>query len=228
MVAVEQFSGNDTPWEAFNERELARAEGMPVNKRRHEWLAGRYAAKVALRSWQTFDRVDELSAITIENSNRACNKGQPVASIKEAYVSISHSWDVAVAVVSAAPVGVDVEKLRAFSPAAEDMAFTASEKGRDSIISPGGERRWLTLAWCFKEAFMKAHGRGVFGWFHDLELQRIDQEGRLTWKSSPRLHRQLGRAMGLAGYGVAVDGYGVVVVGTPISPLTVGLAGGAR
>ena len=211
----------------LSEAERARLTGLRIAKRRREWLAGRLAAKDALArlrlggSAQTAD----LAAIAVGSRDKENGRGQPVAGDGE-YVSISHSHGYAAAVASHRPVGVDIERVRLLSVSAQEVAFTARERERAFGAAGRLEEARQTIVWTFKEAFMKAHGQGVFGAFADLELEDVAIDGRLSWRVSPDLTRRLGveEWSSWCGFSDLGGDYALSVVGRHpcVAPQTVG------
>ncbi|NHZ44241.1 4'-phosphopantetheinyl transferase family protein [Massilia aquatica] len=198
----------------FGNAERERLHGLRLAKRRREWMAGRVSAKAALQHLHAQSGAESpLHALVIGNSSAEHNRGQPQAA--GGHVSISHSQGYAVAAASAYPVGIDIERVRPFPDAAREMAFTAHE----SRLSAAGGDAVLTAVWAFKEAFMKAHGKSIFGWFADIELEAIGGDGRLSWRLSPRLLAQLPGSQGtqLSGYGALIGDYALALVGQCVS-----------
>ncbi|NHZ38062.1 4'-phosphopantetheinyl transferase family protein [Massilia rubra] len=198
----------------FGNTERERLHGLRLAKRRREWMAGRVAAKAALQHLHAQAGAESpLHALVIGNSSAEHNRGQPEAA--GAHVSISHSHGYAVAAASAYPVGIDIERVRPFPDAAREMAFTAHELR----VSAAGGDAVRTAVWAFKEAFMKAHGKSIFGWFADIELEATGCDGRLSWRVSPRLVAQLPSSQGsqLSGYGGLIGDYALALVGQCVS-----------
>jgi 4'-phosphopantetheinyl transferase EntD len=213
----------------FGAEERARIAGFAVAKRRREWAAGRLAAKDAVARLRRGPSTEadgiapadlaadlaaaELAAIVVGSREDEPHRGQPVAGAGE-HVSISHSHGLAVAVASRSPVGVDVERVRPFPAPARESAFTERERRRVEGAPAPVEEAHHTVVWTFKEAFMKAHGLGVFGAFADLELEDVALDGRLSWRLSPDLARRLGEdGPGWCGFAELDGGYAISVVG---------------
>lgn len=77
------------------------------------------------------------------------------------FFSLSHSGDYAMAAVSGAEVGCDVERLRAVKPGLAERFFCPEEA--EYIASLPGEegRRLFFRCWTLKESFLKATGLGL-------------------------------------------------------------------
>jgi phosphopantetheine--protein transferase-like protein len=130
------------------------------------------------------------------------------------------------------PVGIDIERVRPFSGTVREMMLTPGERERLAGLSPEAADERHTLAWAFKEAFMKAHGLGVFGSFADLELGDVQArdgtgERRLSWNVSPELSRRLPVAgwQDWQGFSRIMDGYVLCLVGRHAHAPASGLRG---
>jgi enterobactin synthetase component D len=140
-----------------------------VPKRQAEYLAGRFCAADALR---------ELGAATLVSSAPDRSPRWPAGVVG----SISHAVDEAMAVVASQrdlfSVGIDIEQM--IDPVMlEQIAPTvlAAEEWtcRPALWSP---ERFVTLAFCVKEALYKAHYpvQGRFFEFLDAQLIAIDAD----------------------------------------------------
>ena len=133
-------------------------------KKQIEWMAGRYAAKQLAR--QFINGQPSLDSTHV--AYRA--KGAPyLVSDPSLPLSISHSWDYAVAGLGLRPtqvLGLDLEKIR---PESRNTllrtAFTAREADALQIMDDED----LFLRWTAKEAYLKYIGQG----FHE-SLKRIE------------------------------------------------------
>jgi 4'-phosphopantetheinyl transferase len=220
----------------FAPAELDHMDGLLIEKRRNEWMAGRLAAKLALRRLRRnlHGTAPALADIRIANRPDGPHRGQPVAAEGE-HVGISHSHSYAAAVAGTLPVGIDIERVRPFSVTVREMMLTPGERERLAGLSPEAADERHTLAWAFKEAFMKAHGLGVFGSFADLELRDVRTrdgtgERRLSWSVSPELSRRLPVAgwQDWQGFSQVMDGYVLCLVGRHARAAASGLRGMAE
>jgi 4'-phosphopantetheinyl transferase EntD len=199
----------------FDAEDIALMRNMGLEKRCVQWCAGRVAAKSALQRFcgGRGDAAANLAAIKIRNVEAGPHRGQP-RSNTAGCVSISHSGRWAVAVADHRNVGVDVERIQAFGLALRDMATTRRER---EWIGAAGEREAdlrTTLVWSFKEAFLKAHGLGVFGRFKDVELTGMDADGKVAWSVSESLGPALRRLVpgSLTGFAERMDDHVLAVV----------------
>ncbi len=146
--------------------ELAALEKFTTIKRRKQWLGGRLAAKTALlrkdggglTDWEIVNEKDgRPGAIFIPDPGRA------------APISISHSHNLACALVADHPCGIDVELIsgRPRRLAPRFSAPTENEIIKDLDPEPG-----CTLLWCAKESLRK--GVRPMPGFFDLELIKLE------------------------------------------------------
>ena len=158
-VACAMVLSDETALENCMSRVLSPFEAVlaeaPSNapRRRHELVAGRLAAKLA------------LSQITSVPDPRTVSilpgvLGQPVvsgANLANFGVSISHSGFAAVATAfpEACPVGLDIEEIRPENTLALRKYATVEEFSRLREYLEGDETMPLTALWCAKEAMSK-------------------------------------------------------------------------
>ncbi|MCW5828217.1 MAG: SDR family NAD(P)-dependent oxidoreductase [Deltaproteobacteria bacterium] len=133
---------------------------MTFEKRRLEWLAGRLAARQALKGFGT------SSDVTV----KADDSGEPrfAGPLGDKYgLTISHSNIWATAIVwerkgqlgEERHVGVDIERTGDRSEAFLEDNFSAAE--RAALPSNGLRSETATLIWSFKESALKALGTGL-------------------------------------------------------------------
>lgn len=132
-------------------RELKTYEGFKVEKRRREWLGGRYALKKLASGFFIFDIKQ------IEVRNRA--SGQPSLGVPcgcNLPVSITHSGDFAAAAIatSGMGIGVDMEVIEPHSTAWMNQSFCPEELSSTAPV-------FLTELWAKKEAVLKFMGVGL-------------------------------------------------------------------
>jgi acyl transferase domain-containing protein/phosphopantetheinyl transferase (holo-ACP synthase) len=152
-----------------------------LQKRKREWLAGRIAAKDAIRTLIMKHHQIELCPADIEILHD--DHGKPIANgwwkEKIGYapqVSIAHADRQAVALAGLPDdqfhPGVDTEPVRSRGPAFEGMAFTKDEMAK--IESTGADERESTIThfWCAKEALAKS--LSAIGTPHPQELEVVD------------------------------------------------------
>ena len=144
-----------------------------VEKRRHEWLLGRCAAKEAVRS--LLEENLELHLPLEEIEIVPDPYGRPLVSIAPARaatvrerfhpaLSIAHSHGTALALAARGPktrVGVDLEGLVHRREDFEAVAFSPDERSLLAVLPQELRQEWALRMWCAKEAVGKALGRGL-------------------------------------------------------------------
>ncbi|MBI4656106.1 MAG: 4'-phosphopantetheinyl transferase superfamily protein [Elusimicrobia bacterium] len=148
--------------EILSEKELAKYNSFRIEKRKREWLGGRFAAKSAIwdRSQKSEVRDQKLRDIEITRDKY----GRPIyqtqnskLKIQNFLLSISHSGKYAVAAAKNSGcnfLGIDIEKTEQRHPLWEKDYFHETE-----ILSNAPE--FLTELWTKKEALLKALGLGM-------------------------------------------------------------------
>ena len=138
-----------------------------VEKRRHEWLLGRCAAKQAVQSLLERNLNLHLSPTDIEIVPDAY--GRPLVSVAPPFrdrpsLSIAHSQGTAVALAVLDPqtrVGIDLESLTHRRQDFEAIAFSPDERSLLAALPGDLRQEWALRMWCAKEAVGKALGRGL-------------------------------------------------------------------
>jgi NAD(P)-dependent dehydrogenase (short-subunit alcohol dehydrogenase family)/4'-phosphopantetheinyl transferase EntD/acyl carrier protein len=165
------------------ELEILQARGTP--KRQAERIAGRVAAKRAIRALTGAEFAD----ITLAN----LESGQPIATIlgqPGPAVSISHSGELAVAVARrGGRIGLDLERIAERHPAFAQDWFTAGER---ALL--GDDPALLTAGWTVKEAVLKALGTGMALSPREVEITLLtDERAEVALRGSvARKHLELG------------------------------------
>ena len=145
------------------------------------WLLGRIAAKDAVRT-RAF--ASETTIFPSEVTVLPDASGRPVVHGRFAgtHVSLAHKDGVgAVAIASAGPCGIDVERVEPRSDRFVALACTEPERALIAA-QPSGERDlWVTRLWCAKEAVAKARGTGLEFQPKGIEVTRLDADGSAAW-----------------------------------------------
>jgi phosphopantetheinyl transferase len=177
-------SDGGVSWESLahfvlGQEERPQWDRLTAPKRRREWLAGRVAAKDAIRRLLLATRGVSIFpadiAIVPEANGRPRAEGKALSGLGLS-ISIAHTDGVAVAIAAALEggVGIDVERVDRRRGEYERAAFSADEV---RLLGPETdlERRERSLRlWCAKEAVAKALGRGLMGSPLNLEARRVD------------------------------------------------------
>lgn len=158
-VDLQSVSGLST---LFTDAETERASGFRVLKKQAEWLCGRLAVK------QAAAEVLSVSprGVTVDTEP----EGAPfLADHSATHISISHSGDHAVAVVSTRKerrVAVDLEQVEAGRmPHVARVAFTPREIAE---LNGASDAEWYRR-WTLKEAYLKYIAKG----FHE-SLKKVE------------------------------------------------------
>ena len=161
----------------LNAGERIAYETLNPRAQRHS-LLGRVAVKDAVRrhAWEQGHGPifpGELS-VTNDATGRPGVQGPGTDGVS---ISLAHTEAAGVAIVGRGePVGIDIE---AVSPRPESFETTALTAAERSILAPllaEDRDRWLTAAWCAKEAAAKAAGTGLAVRPGDFPLVAVDDE----------------------------------------------------
>jgi phosphopantetheinyl transferase (holo-ACP synthase) len=150
--------------EPFLQRWLSAAErqhydGLQHDKRRRDWLAGRFAAKACLRFLPVLEESAPAQIAIVADDNGVPHVEAPGLAPDAVLVTIAHSWDRAVAAAAEGlALGVDVERatrdiegIAAQFCAEEEAALIADHAGL-------GRQEALMTIWVAKEAALKVIG----------------------------------------------------------------------
>jgi phosphopantetheine--protein transferase-like protein len=155
-----------------------------LNPRRQiEWLAGRIAAKDAVRSALWERGAQAVFPIEVEIVDEPSGRPNVVsARATDLAVSIAHKRGIAVALLGrgrgCAP-GVDVERVEPRDAGFERTAFGEAERALLERIAAGGSDarlEWIARFWAAKEALAKARGSGLGGAPGRFPIERVDGE----------------------------------------------------
>jgi phosphopantetheinyl transferase len=141
--------------EGFSKAEVSLMESHRHPMRRASWVAGRLAARRALRSWCQ-RRSEPFSKIQILRRE----SGEPrIVGYPDLHVSITHSGNLAVAVVGERQLGIDLEQLDVRPDSLVRFFFSPSEQEWIRQIPSESSLR-CNLLWTRKEAVSKLLGKG--------------------------------------------------------------------
>jgi phosphopantetheinyl transferase/acyl carrier protein len=146
-----------------------------VEKRRHEWLLGRCAAKQAVQSVLERNLDLHLSPTDIEIVLFFNYRGGPPAPAPA--LSIAHSQGTAVALAVLDPharVGIDLESLSHRREDFQTIAFSSDERSLLAALPPDWRQEWALRMWCAKEAVGKALGRGLSAGLLAFHITRVE------------------------------------------------------
>ncbi len=142
--------------------EKERLEGFRFDKRRRDWLLGRWAAKIALLG---------ISGLSRRNIRRfeidSAPNGAPMPRLDgwpyPVGLSLSHSHDRGFSAVSRGTtvLGCDIELVEPRSEVFVETYFTASERVHVEDASPSFRDSLVTKIWSAKESTLKALHTGL-------------------------------------------------------------------
>jgi phosphopantetheinyl transferase len=155
---------------------------LAAEARRADWLAGRLAAKLAVR--RALGSAVELAEVSVAYAPG----GRPLAVyrahvLRDLWLTISHSRGVGLAGVSCdgSPIGVDLEHSTAWFQGLAYYAMGAAERARLAAnASPAAD----LMSWTLKEAALKALGSGLR--IHprrvEIEASYAADAGQAAWR----------------------------------------------
>lgn len=148
------------PEEFLNKRELETYKAFKIDKRKREWLGGRYALKKLACDFFNFD----IKYMEVKN----LPSGQPVLLVPggtKLPVSITHSGTYAAAAIALTgqAIGLDIEIIEQRSPAWIKQCFDKREISSKSAP-------FLTELWAKKESILKLLQIGLVVPAKDIEI----------------------------------------------------------
>lgn len=194
-------------WLTSDER--ARLDGFRFEKRRRDWLLGRWAAKVALQaitglSHRDIARFEIASATDGAPLPRLDNRPYPVA------LSLSHSNNRALAAVmqAATPLGCDLELVESRGPGFVETYFTTAECEAVERANPEDRDTLITVIWSAKESALKALRHGLRVDTRSVEVSADGEIATADWNSA----RVFASDEGTFGCWWRVDGSSILTV----------------
>lgn len=185
----------------LSEEELLRFRDFPVEKRRHTFLNGRRAAKLALG--ELLEGVDPR-----EIRISAGVFTQPVVEHPgrtRLCVSLSHTHAAAAAVAfpEAHPIGIDVEEVHSGRAATMATQFTEAERGLLPDL-PLDLEVAHTLLWTLKEGLSKVLRCGMMAPFPVLEVDHLEVTPPFSACTFGSFHQYKGLALIFPGRALSV------------------------
>ncbi|PYG85773.1 phosphopantetheinyl transferase [Ruminiclostridium sufflavum DSM 19573] len=173
------FTKDENVWSAFSDGEKADQHKFKSPKKRIQWMAGRYAGKMAFvkmaavnDTGSDFKKID-LKQIRILNG---LNSAPYIEGYPGLNISISHSYPYCVAVVSQRRIGVDIENTISEIKSLLGFYYTENEiKELNKLYYPGNDDKacevncLATLYWTRKEAVSKLYRLGMNMDFHEID-----------------------------------------------------------
>jgi 4'-phosphopantetheinyl transferase len=151
-----------TAW--LNEDELQQLQSFRFEKRRKDWLLGRWTAKQLIQS--VFAKENDLSSEQICIKNET--SGAPYSMIKgeklQASLSISHRGNLASTAICTDPnimIGIDLEEIESKSRGFIEDYFTTTEYDYVFALPQKQQALAASLLWSGREAILKALQTGL-------------------------------------------------------------------
>jgi 4'-phosphopantetheinyl transferase len=163
-------------------------ETLRFEKRRQDWLLGRWTAKKALFNLL---KIPPQSISILKSES-----GAPLVAFDvpapPCTLSLSHRAGRALAAVAAGaePIGCDLEWIEPRSAAFLGDYFLESETAFLARVPPGQKDLYANLFWCAKEAVMKARGEGMR--LHPRKIEIAVKEAALSASVLPGEDRFFG------------------------------------
>ncbi len=165
--------------------ERARLDSFRFEKRRRDWLLGRWAAKVALLaitglSYRDIARFEIGSAPDGAPLPRLDNRPCQLA------LSLSHSNNRALAAVmqGTTPLGCDLERVESRGPGFVETYFTTAECEAVERANPEDRDTLITIIWSAKESALKALRHGLRVDTRSVEVSADGKIGATDWHSA--------------------------------------------
>ena len=152
----------------LSEKELARLATLSSEKRRRDWLLGRWTVKRLLQTviWETQHTTVPLDLITVANTADGVPTITSQLPLVDGKFSISLSHSHGQALVTAVakpnwPIGCDIEKIAPRDEAFIDDYFTETEALLVRQVAGKARDVLVTAVWSAKESVLKALHLGL-------------------------------------------------------------------
>jgi 4'-phosphopantetheinyl transferase len=183
MVLDEVSIPGNTNW--LSPGELERYQSFRFDKRKQDWLSGRWVAKKLIFS--LLETENSLSMVDITVGNHPA--GDPFVTVRgeilNGSLSISHRGEKSAAAFTSIPftsIGIDLELIEEKSEGFIEDYFTEGEtKGVMSFEKVENRDLLASLLWSAKEAMLKAHQIGLRIDTRELELEIPSGESCVGW-----------------------------------------------
>lgn len=170
------FAHRDFRQAFLGEDELLRLNRFKALKKQVEWMAGRYAVKQLAHRFLDGRPHPARTQVAYRPRGAPYLPQTPAVAL-----SISHSWDYAVAGLGLRPssiLGLDLERIR---PGSVQTLLRTAFSDREAAGLTLGDSRTLFLRWTAKEAYLKTIGMG----FHESLKQVEILEGAIWHHRRP-------------------------------------------
>ncbi len=177
--------------EFLSPAEQERLAGLRFERRRAEWLLGRWTAKqLVISSWPGLAGAG-LERVSIINRPGGVPEARLDGRALEGCLSISHRDGLAACAWTDQPhaqVGIDLDRVERREESFLSDYFTPAEQAFARVLPEHLRDLWITLAWSAKEAVLKVLGVGL-----RLDTRRVEirnarslfkpEEAEIDWKS---------------------------------------------
>jgi 4'-phosphopantetheinyl transferase len=169
------FSKDKNVWGVFSEIERSIINKYENPKKRIQWMAGRYAGKMAIK--KLLIKADSSDMDNIDVTKISIKNGVNLAPFIEGYpqlnISISHSYPYCLALASKHKIGVDIEKTITIVQPMLKFYYTQDEINEINKLSQLDKKNeansLATLYWTRKEAISKLQREGM-----NMDFRKID------------------------------------------------------
>ena len=180
----EVFGKDKNVWGVFSEVERTIINKYENPKKRIQWMAGRYAGKMAIK--KIFAKGDNTDIANIDATKISIKNGLNSAPFIEGYpqlnISISHSYPYCLTLVSRNRIGVDIENTISIVEPMLKLYYTINEINEINKLiqlnnnNDKSEADFLaTLYWTRKEAISKLQKVGM-----NMDFSKIDTVQEVT------------------------------------------------
>jgi len=163
-----QSAVNGQPTLFLSDSEATRLDTLPTERRRRDWLLGRWTAKRLLQTviWETTHTTVPLDLITVANTADGVPRIESQLPLVHGQFSISISHSQGQALVTAVakpdwPIGCDIEKIEPRGELFIDDYFTEAEALLVRQVAGAQRVVLVTAVWSAKESVLKALHLGL-------------------------------------------------------------------
>ncbi len=173
------------PRTALSRGELQELRAMSKRAEQQRYLLSRLVIKDAARVWNQRQFGDRMRQ-TVEMELNHDDQGRPyLTMITEdtplPEVSLSHSDNVAIAVASQIPLGIDLERAdRDVTEILPNFATDDEQAALTALSDSDGDITWPVRLWCAKEAASKSLGTGLQGLPKHFQLVEAASDGHFV------------------------------------------------
>lgn len=172
------------PRTVLTQEEVDELRTIAKSSVQQEYVLSRLAAKDAARVWNSRLVGDRLRQ-TVEFQMDHDELGRPflqsvVDETPIPNITLSHTKNVAIAVASSVPTGIDLEPAnRDVSDILTDFATDEEQTMLETLAAAEPDGAWPLRLWCAKEAASKAQGTGLQGLPKRFQLDEVTAAGAL-------------------------------------------------